>query len=683
MGSLKFLSVSPAKPAGTKHSSIVPSKTQAAFRVAIQYATTALGAFCAFLVAVDIVGNNWELNHFVGDAKHLFTPLLNIYNASQLLESFAFPAAWSPDAVSNVGRFMVTTTIDRVHDDTSTFYHLTLSQHLVQNAANDICGTLAKTYAIPNASIGANVNLGTIQDQITCIRGNAITHMFGSTMTDPKAALGDNYTTLSEMGYVPGRVGLDMRLTTAIQVPPPGQLITTNVTMYTYFSKGFCSGCRPGMEMGMDTCAIVYSYNDTTNALVVRSSHAYVGSYHVLGFSFYRRWGALTSIIIRSLCVLMALSAFASSEKTVRWTDPLMLTSWFKRIKHMLAPKHYRHTNHAFKFVYFCFNSDLFVLLYSAAILMDEDIAMVYARVMNRWAKPAGFNIWTTLRLWALGLRWLWFNLALLKLLKWLCNFVSTVRFNGGNKIMGLLNFSSLSCVYLTVFALFDRTDYIEYGNSVNFVLTSATEDLDEVYVEFGDSWYVRGLPSLLALMLANLLLVLMVDHVVYRTWWQLLAKNTLGRQHMFNSTSILSDMSLPVEHGDLYSTITVNARTLCTFQWFFTGHLTCFGLPEDPDFVRKFVSSKLATSRMNTAKHPSIDAKQQEVGEMVALVDTNQVAKDEAALANAAAVADAAIHMIVQDQDGYWHLYDSEKHEVQALGMEVKILRNAAYRLG
>ncbi|KAF0699216.1 Aste57867_10181 [Aphanomyces stellatus] len=638
---------------------------------ASEHVKVVLSAFCAFLVAVDIVGNNWELNNFVGDAKHLYTPLMNINTTDQLVSSFYFPAGWSPLTTSNVGRWMIQTAIDQVHDSARSVYHLTMSQHLIQDPTNDVCGTLAKTYILTNATVGSVVHLGTVEDHISFIRGNTLTHLFGSTTSDPEASAGDNATTLTAMGYVPGRVGLDMHLTTSVQVPPPGQSIAANVTMYRFFSKAFCSGCNPGTELGMDTCGVVYSYDDTTNAFVVRSSQAIYGTYHVLGFTFTRRWTAIASIVVRTLCVLMAISAFACSQKTIRWTDSLTLTSWFKRIKHMLAPPHYRHASHAFDFVYFCFNSDFFVFLYSAAILMDEDVAMIYARVMNRWAMPAGFNVWTNLRLWALGIRWLWFNLALLKLLKVLFNFLGTARHSGANFVVGWFNFRSTLSVFLTATALFSRTDYIEHGNAVRVDLTSRTQNLDTVYVAFGDSWYIRALPSLLCLMLANLMVVLVADHLVNRRWWRVAAKNSFQRQHVFNSTSILADVGLLVEDTSTYhATVTIPARSMCAFQWFFTSHVLCFGLPEEPGLVRQFTASNVQASRQQSTQEDDAP-----------LLDAMARTHDETPAA--ASTTLEVPHIVVQDDEGKIHLFNAEKSEVQSLGIEVKILRDASYRIG
>ncbi|KAH9190915.1 hypothetical protein AeNC1_007122 [Aphanomyces euteiches] len=231
---------------------------------------------------------------------------------------------------------------------------------------------------------------------------------------------------------------------------------------------------------------------------------------------------------------------------------------------------------------------------------------------------------------------------------------------------MGLFNFSNVPWIYMTVFALFERTDYIEYGNSVRVDVTSVTQDLDSVYVEFESSWYMRGLSSLIFLMVGNLLGVLAVDHFVNRRWWRLMSRNSLGRQHMFNSTSILSDMGLEYEDRSFNSITSIKARMLCSFQWFFTSHLICFGLPEEPSLIRKVTSARLAGAKGTS---PS-----------VINVAASKAVADGPKTDNA---TDVETHMVVQDEDGHVYLFDSEKREVKALGVEVKILRDANYQIG
>ncbi|KAF0699220.1 Aste57867_10185 [Aphanomyces stellatus] len=667
-----------------------------ALALVVAYVTSIVGVFAALLVVVDVTSNNWEFNHYVGDAKHFFTPLFNVNDTGALLRSVVFPTTMSPASINNVGLRMLATTIEQAHDKDNRYYHLTAGEHSIVNPTNDICGTIAKTYPMGDAAaINTTVRLGTVLDTVSYFRGTALTNFFGSTLTDPWGVPGNNSTQLINLGYTVGRAILDLRLVTAIQVPLPGQLVSRNVTMYSYTSKGFCSGCHHYTELGKDVCTIVYSFNDTTKQLVIKSSGAIYGHVHVLGIVFQQHWMTVLSMVIRAMCVVTAITSFAASQKTVRWTDPLTLNAWYKRLLHLLSPPHYRYTNRAFNFLYLCFNSDLFVLLYSVAIALDEGISIMYARAMNRWAVAASFNLWNQLRFWGLGFRWLWLNLALLKGLKWLLNFLSTTRYSGSNRLVGLLNFSSVTFVYLTVVVLFNRTDYIEYGNTNHIEVSSVVQDLDHLNVYYENSYYIRNLPSLFCLMLANLLVVLVLDRLLNRKWWHTLSKNTFGRQHMYNSTSILSDMELPMEDGTGSSTMTVKARTLCTFQWFFTSHLTCFGLPEEPSIIRKFMQMKLMVasrasthSQQSSHHHPSTtdltnrskkdDSKQPDT--TTALLEG--MAGTTAEKHRESAVADEQ-HILVQDQDGHLHLYGTDNREAQALGIEIKILRDTSYSIG
>ncbi|KAF0703831.1 Aste57867_7509 [Aphanomyces stellatus] len=153
------------------------------------------------------------------------------------------------------------------------------------------------------------------------------------------------------------------------------------------------------------------------------------------------------------------------------------------------------------------------------------------------------------------------------------------------------------------------------------------------------------------------------------------------------------------MDDGGIYSTATVKARTLCTLHWFFTSHLTCFGLPEDPALIRKLTSSKVATSRAShgRAVHHQVkimskapDEVTKEVAESVAQLDlagpskSTKLRRGESKLPMSAFVESInSLFIVVQDEDGYLHLFDSEKHEVQALGIEDKILRDASFHVG
>ncbi|ETV93217.1 hypothetical protein H310_12814 [Aphanomyces invadans] len=58
--------------------------------------------------------------------------------------------------------------------------------------------------------------------------------------------------------------------------------------------------------------------------------------------------------------------------------------------------------------------------------------------------------------------------------------------------------------------------------------------------------------------------------------WWRATAKNSLCRQLMFNSTSILADVRGDAidQPGYAGSCLVIKSRALCTFRWFFSTHV-------------------------------------------------------------------------------------------------------------
>ncbi|RHY29664.1 hypothetical protein DYB32_004972 [Aphanomyces invadans] len=653
-----------------------------------------LSVVCAVLMVVDLIGNNWELNDFVGNAKHFTTPLLDARTRDRVSSLYAFPDHASPTAISPVGQFMLDMALEHVHNPEK-FYLLTMSSYEIQDKANDICGRLTGSYPVDTA-VNDTVRIGTIRDEVTFVRGTALSHLLGTTRSSPPAAVGATVATLEAMGYEPARVGLDMRFTTAFQVDASEQVVALNVTMYRLYSKAFCSGCRPNTELGMVTCEIEYSYNAATKRVEIASSRAHFGLRHKAGIIMTRRLGPIVSLWVRILTVLMAFGTFTMSKKSVRWTDALTLTKWRTRLMHMVAPPLYRSASHAMGFVYFCANSDVVVLAFSGATLFDEDVAMVYARVATNWYSNAPFDLWMELRLRALSIRWLWFNLALLKLVKCLCNLVSVHRTNGANVVMGWLNFSSIPWIYTTVGAVFLRTDFIEYGNSVRVDVTANQHNIESVYVEFESSWYMRGMPSLICLLLGNLLLVLGINHIVLRKWWRVVANNSLARQHMYNSTSIVLNKELMIEAEGLHSIVAIPAAELSTIQWFFSSHLVCFGLPEDPAAIRRLVSTKVGTTIVTTTSigagtsiSPLVRGETR--GKLRVSPSKDNILQCKVQPASTKDVTDKKagtadtmeFHFLVQDRDGCLRLYDGDKREIQSIGIESKVVKGAVLQLG
>ncbi|KAF0703829.1 Aste57867_7507 [Aphanomyces stellatus] len=683
------------------------------------------GNFCALLICLDVITNNWELINYVGDGLQLLTPFLDLDTFDDVQAQYVFATAASPATMSKVGRFMTDTVASQITTMDGSSYYLSLGSYLIQDSNNDICGALAQTYPLPpNATDNKrdttmpSVRLGYSVDSITFIRGNTLTHWLGTTLTDPKAPAGSNASTLASMGYVPAKTSTDLRLTTPVPIHRRNKSYAMNVSMFRFSGSAFCTGCIPDTELGFDTCTIVYSYNDTTNSLIVKSSVAIIGNVHAVGMIFQRNAAPILSIVVRAFCVVFALAAYAASQKTVRWCEPSDSISWLARLVRIVSPVKYRHPSHAFDFAYLCLNSDIFVVLYTISVIADENIGMVYSRTVYRWYQYSSFDLWIELRLMAMCLRWLWINLMLVKGFKWLCHVVSSAMYTGDNWIMGWLNYSSVDWIYAGLFVLFERNSFIEYGNSVRTSVKSSVQDLDNIFVNLLQSWYVRAVWPVTVVLITNLVVTLALDHFLHRRWWRQVRSNSLGRQFMFNSTSILinSDLAAVVASrpGYLATVVTTKSRMLCTMQWFFSTHVLCFGLPEHPNVVRQLVATKATQKTTNgatgggkttktnhTPSNQSTEVASSSTtsrrGSSVAAVDPPQEVTHghsfivEDAPRRSSSEASSAevngskpnLYVLSQDRDGYIHLFDANKREMQALSLEVKVLRDSTLSIG
>ncbi|KAF0696449.1 Aste57867_12790 [Aphanomyces stellatus] len=489
-----------------------------------------------------------------------------------------------------------------------------------------------------------------------------------------------------------------MRLTTPLVVAAKAN--ATNISAYRFFSKSFCSACSPATELGLDLCSISYTFNDTSKVLTVKSSQAVYGTYHALGFIFDRSWTPMLSICARALSILLVVAIYAVSQRTVVWIDESDL-SWWTRLVHFVAPKQYRQPCLAFRVSDVCFNSDVYVVLYVISVLADEIIALRFSRNINNWQKNAAPDITVNIRLLAITVRWLWINCFLVKLLKWLAHFVGRSQYSGHNTFAATLTFSSATYVYLGMIVLYFRNDFIEATNADKVDLKSTTQNLDAISVEFLNSWYVRAMPPLFGVVLANLTVLLALDHILNRRWWKKVLKNSLARQFAFNTTSIFCVIA--GEYGDrpgyLGTTLTMKARALCTLRWFVCNHLTCFGLPELGKAVRGLVAEKANEDKMR-----SVGSTRVRTASTFKQVNVRRAPGD-----GQASVAPSGIHdvdeydptdtdnkstapgglssselvMIVQTREGHVRMINSDKQEIGAINMEVKILHDSTVVIG
>ncbi|RHY91529.1 hypothetical protein DYB35_003168 [Aphanomyces astaci] len=642
---------------------IVWTRAPAAFR-------TGMAVVCVVCMVLDVVVNNWGLNDYIGNARSFFTPVLTkIASVKDLKDYFVFPTDASPWSSSNAGRFMLNHSLASIHARDDSHYVLTAGSYAVLDAANDICVDLIDEYPVRQGTTSAQ--LGHVTDKLVYIRGSTMSNLFGT--MPPPAPPGTDPIQLTELGYRPGRLDCDMRLTTPLEVPAQGVVMQANLSMYRFYARAFCTGCMPIMELGLDKCQVHYSFNATTQSLVVHASEPIFGHNHYVGMLLERSSVTTTGLWVRITCVLYLVVAFSSSRKTIRWTNGLTLTTWFKKLNHTLSPVVYRYPSRAFSFSYLCFNSDIFVGLYLIAVLLDEKSSSIFSRVMYFWNKGSG-NSFVVLRLWSINLRLLWFNCFVAKFMKWVANALGTTRHNGRNQFVGFFNFSSVTYIYIASALLTQRDNFTDFGNSDNTVVSSKMYLLDGISVDLFDSWFLRAYGGLAFALILNLLVVLCLDRVVNRIWWQHVAENSLGRQLMYNSTAIISDLGYNFVDVPHYggAAISIPARALCTIQWFLTCYTLKFGLPEHRHKFEAMTKGSKAKPRQSFTQSLTKRYTVHNVPE--------RIAEENGDFDDDHNVITHEMYILSQDNEGNISLYNAQHHEIQALSLEVKILADAQY---
>ncbi|ETV71672.1 hypothetical protein H257_13110 [Aphanomyces astaci] len=574
--------------------------------------STGMAVVCVVCMVLDVVVNNWGLNDYIGNARSFFTPVLTkIASVKDLKDYFVFPTDASPWSSSNAGRFMLNHSLASIHARDDSHYVLTAGSYAVLDAANDICVDLIDEYPVRQGV--ASAQLGHVTDKL------------GARLS-------------RRVGLPAGPLGLRHATHDPLEVPAHGVLVHANLSMYRFYARAFCTGCMPIMELGLDKCQVHYSFNATTQSLVVHASESIFGHNHYVGMLLERSSVTTAGLWVRITCVLYLVVAFSSSRKTIRWTNGSTLTTWFKKLNHTLSPAVYRHPSRAFSFSYLCFNSDIFVGLYLIAALFDGKSSSIFSRVMYFWNKGSG-NSFVVLRLWSINLRLLWFNCFVAKFM------------------------NSVTYIYIASALLTQRDNFTDFGNSDYTVVSSKI-------------WFLRAYGELAFALILNLLVVLCLDRVVNRIWWQHVADNSLGRQLMYNSTAIISDLGynfVDVPHyGD--AAISIPARALCTIQWFLTCYTMKFGLPEHRHKFKAMTKGSKAKPRQSftqglTKRYTVHNVQERIVEENGDFDDDHNVITHE-------------MYILSQDNEGNISLYNAQHHEIQALSLEVKILADAQYTI-
>ncbi|ETV96724.1 hypothetical protein H310_10041 [Aphanomyces invadans] len=273
--------------------------------------------------------------------------------------------------------------------------------------------------------------------------------------------------------------------------------------------------------------------------------------------------------------------------------------------------------------------------------------ALVFTREVNVFNEYSN-QFTMTIQLFALSTRMLWLNLGIVKAFKVLLHLVSPSVYSGESRAMPFFNFSSVTTLYLTTILLFYVPEYIEYNNQSRVDVTNKMEALDGQFVDFFESFYIRVAPAIAVGLLVNVVAVLFVDHLMFYPHWQKLKKNSLSRQAIFNSTSIVCEFVDDVQTVNGDTLMTCSARRMSTLQWYFMHHLRCFGLQERD-------LSKRKSSRM------TIKASEQSKSQLITTTSPDLK------------------YTVGQDNNGHIHLLDDQLSDVKSLVLNIKVLRDTS----
>ncbi|OQS00025.1 hypothetical protein THRCLA_06294 [Thraustotheca clavata] len=629
-----------------------------------RYGAIFVGIIVVFLVIYDSLANNWAINDFLGNGYQFITPVADASNVNDLMDQYSFAHGYGISDLAKITKKMTNYTIVNLVMDTNPYiYVLEAGTYSITSEMN-LCPIFQKSYPVDITK--TRQQLGVVVDAISFLRGEAFSHAFTEDATTNLANSSMGSAQLESLGYKPTRIVADLRLTQSFVLKNTTATQQLVVGYYRIYSKSYCTGCIPIAEFGHGSCNFTMQYNDTEKMLKISLSNYINGSRHDFGLMFQQTAFSAASHYLKFIAILFALGGFLASRRTVQWQDvDLRSTETFvQRVIKTMMPQYYPHMSYAIRFDMFCYNSDIFVLLFTAGVILDIGAAIKFTREVQVFlaACPNGLM---SLQLFALSTRLLWVNCALLKIIKYFWSTLSTAGYSGESHIMGFFNFTSVTSLYMSGILLFYIPAFIEYNNSVRQDLKSNVEPLDGTAVNFYESFYVRGSGAIIGGLVLNLLLVVALDQLINRAYWSLMAKNSLARQAMYNSTSILMDFINEIDtevfknrNGIIYC----KARRLCTLQWFFMSHLTTFGLPEKDLRTKKIHNQATNHTRQNTNQSNAatgISTQQRDSASDIVDKDGN--------------------FMVAQDGGHHVHLLDSDIRDVTNLIINIKILKNTS----
>ncbi|OQS03187.1 hypothetical protein THRCLA_04509, partial [Thraustotheca clavata] len=362
--------VIPVGPAvkGVRFKSGLPATSQNIIR----YIDILIGMCIILLVAVDSVVNNWVINDFVGDGYAFLTPIATVQNAAQLETKYQFASHSGLVDLPKIGYWLINTTVSALSAKSDSIFVLSVGWFTVNADLADQCKIFQATYPL-DLSQTPVARLGIVSSSVTYYRVNAAAHIFSNDKTENLATAPINSTGLDALGYVPGRIGADMRLTTGISLINTTEPQERDVAFYKIFPKSFCTGCDPAPELGFGHCNLTLVYNDTAKTVSITKSSSIVGSIHKVGLITQQSGFTTASYYVKFIAILFAVGGFLASRRTVMWheVDHNKTESISAKILRMISPKYFPYPSHALRFDMFCYNSDIFVFLFTTSVILD------------------------------------------------------------------------------------------------------------------------------------------------------------------------------------------------------------------------------------------------------------------------------------------------------------------------
>ncbi|KDO20125.1 hypothetical protein SPRG_14605 [Saprolegnia parasitica CBS 223.65] len=492
-------------------------------------------------------------------------------------------------------------------------------------------------------SVTHTARLGFASNSIMYIRGNALSHAFTSDRSDNLANASMKSAALTNLGYAPARTNVDVRLIQDLVLTNTLAAQTHTVQFYRIFPKSFCTGCHTVAELGFGSCNMTFVYNDSAKVVSVTKSANLIGSVYKVGLLLPQSMFSSASHYVKATAIVFAVGGYLASRRTVQWKefDATKLDSIFAKILRILSPKVFPYPSCALRFDMFCYNSDIFVFLFATGVILDMENSLYYLKTMNMYNAPAPIFRYS-MQLYGFTTRLLWFNCALLKLLKILWHVIGSASFNGESALMAFLNLRNVTSLYMSAILLFYVPAFIDYNSSVTMTLNNPNECLDTIHVDAFESYYIRAVPAIAVGLVVNVLLIAALDHMVHFNYWQRVSKNSLAHQAIFNSSSILCDDLDGIDMDGAAVVLHCKARRLSTLQWFFMSHMIMFGLPE-----KELRAKKKYLVRGHD--QPDRDAPSASTGR----------------------------YMVVQDGDHHMHLVDENLSDVTALVYNIKVLKD------